>query len=508
MSINQNDYEKNNRLAALKNNVEAIRSVASSVKGTIGPRGMDCMIVDDHGNAIITNDGITILKSISATHPAARLLINAVITHQREVGDGTTTLTLLLGTLLDEALNVAEKGVPIHKIISGIKLGLDIALKIVDEEKILIQKENFNLLKDVAYISARENHNITRLIYEASKILGLEKLKDEKFSFCENIEVLEDYENKVFNGIIIDRNPTNKYEDFKFDNCKVLVLNDSLDVDYIDKGSLSTEVGFKNYINSIDTIKSWAQKIVDLKVDILFCDRGVNKEALHILSAGGVIVVDRVLNNQLLKIARYSGARLITKLYLNKEPEEIKTYLGYVQSILNDSQREHINLFFPKDRGAVSIIISAATPEVINEKQRIAKDACSSLLHAARSGVVSGGGAFELFCATKIKEYADGMTDLSKYGIECVIKALRKPFIQMIENAGYNSLEILEKIDSYKNNNKEGFFTIDFDNGNVIDANINNLYDPATVKSSVLKKAKEISETILKINLILKGRTS
>ena len=188
MRNSDNEFEKTElRLSALKNNVNAINSVVSAVKGTLGPRGFDCMIVDDYGNSIITNDGVTILNEINTSHPAATLLINAVMSQEKEVGDGTTTLTILTGALLDSALKMAEMGVPIHKIIQGIKRGIEIAVDIVENEKVMISKENSYIMKKVAFISAREDEEISDLIYRAAQIVGSEFLNNKGFNtFCEH----------------------------------------------------------------------------------------------------------------------------------------------------------------------------------------------------------------------------------------------------------------------------------------------------------------------------------
>lgn len=507
MRNNDNEFEKNEvRLSALKNNINAINSVVSAVKGTLGPSGFDCMIVDDYGNSIITNDGVTILNEISTSHPAARLLINAVMTQEKEVGDGTTTLTVLTGALLGSALKTAEMGVPIHKIISGIKKGIQIAIDIVENEKVMISKENYYIMKKVAYISAREDKEISDMIYKAAQIVGSESLDSNNFRLSDCVEAIEGTGNKVFSGVIVDKEPLNIYEKHELNNAKIMILDDCLDVDDNIKELLATESGLNNYLENIEVIKLWAEKIVGLNVGLLLCDRGINSKAMQILSDGNVVVVDRVLNSQLEKIARHSGSKMLKKSALNKSVEYLNNCIGVADKVIYDAETEQILVQDGHGKPYSTIIISAATGEVTREKERIAKDAAASLQYAIKNGVVSGGGALEIYISSLLEKHRKEVIGMEKYGFDCVIDALKKPFLQMVENSGFNSLEILEKVISSTKHEGRKFLSIDFTNATIKDMEKEEIFDPAYVKISALKKAGEIAEAILRVNLILRGK--
>lgn len=507
MKNNDNEFEKTElRLSALNNNIKAINSVVSTVAGTLGPRGMDCMIVDDYGNAIITNDGVTILSEISTSHPAARLLINTVMCQEKEVGDGTTTLTILTGALLSSALEKAEMGVPLHKIIEGIKKGIQKAVEIVEVEKIMITKNNSYLLNKVAYISAREDEEISSLIYESAENIGKDILNNNSFKLSDCIEAIEGTKSGVFRGVVLDKKPLNYFEDYVLNDAKIMVLDDCLDLDEDKKELLSTEAGLNNYLENVELLKSWAEKIGQMKVNLLLCNRGINPMAMQILSDENVFVVDRVLYSQLEKAAKHSGCKIIKKSALYKSSTDLNNCCGKADKVIYDSEKEQILIQDGHGKPYSTIIVSAATGEVTREKERIAKDAAASLQFAIKYGVVSGGGALEIYISNVLRKYREDITGMEKYGFDCVVEALRKPFLQMVDNSGFNSLEILEKVISTAKLEDKKFYSIDFDSGDIKEMLNEEILDPAYVKTSAFKKAGEITEAILRINLIIRGK--
>ncbi|WP_432409269.1 TCP-1/cpn60 chaperonin family protein [Wukongibacter sp. M2B1] len=507
MRSNSNDFENSEpRMSALNNNINAVNSTVSAVKGTLGPQGLDCMIVDDYGNAIITNDGVTILSEINTSHPAARLLINAVMSQEKEVGDGTTTLTILTGALLDSAQKMAELGVPVHKIIEGMKRGISKAIEIIEAERLDITKENSHLMKRVAYISAREDEEISDLICRAAELVGREMLSSDGFRLSDCVEAMEGTKSRVFNGVIIDKEPPYFYESGTMDKAKIMILDDYLDIDESMNELLKSETGLSNYLERLEIIKSWAEKIVMMKVDLLLCDRGINQEAMQILSDGNVCVVDQVLNSQLQKVSRHCGCKMLKKSALHKSTENLEKYCGMADKVDYDFENEQILIKAGHGEPYATIMISSSTGEITREKERIAKDAAASLQFAIKDGIVAGGGALEIYISTLLEKYREEIVGMEKYGFDCVIEALKKPFLQMVENSGFNSLEILEKVIAAVKLDGKKFLSIDFQSGDIKDMELEEIFDPAYVKISALKKAEEISKAILRINLILRGK--
>ena len=172
MSFKDNAQEVDEKIAALITNSNAIRAVASAVEGTIGPKGLDIMLVDRFGEVTITNDGVTILKQMDVNHPAAKILINIAKAQQEEVGDGTTTATIMAGAMVSEGVTQILKGVPVARVIEGIKIGIEKAQRILKSNLIPVKDINDPNLKNVALIAGRDNDDIADLVTEAAKLVG------------------------------------------------------------------------------------------------------------------------------------------------------------------------------------------------------------------------------------------------------------------------------------------------------------------------------------------------
>ena len=177
MSLKDNTQEVDERLAALITNSNAIRAVAAAVEGTIGPKGLDIMLVDRFGEVTITNDGVTILKQMDVNHPAAKILINIAKAQQEEVGDGTTTATLMAGAMVAEGVAQILRGVPVARVIEGIKIGINKAQEILNANVIPVNGIDDPNLKNVALIAGRENQDIAELVTDAAKLIGKKNLK-------------------------------------------------------------------------------------------------------------------------------------------------------------------------------------------------------------------------------------------------------------------------------------------------------------------------------------------
>ena len=257
--------EINEKLAALFTNASAVRAIASAVEGTIGPKGLDTLLVDRFGEVVITNDGMTILTKMDVNHPAAKMVINTARSQEDEVGDGTTTATIMAGALLSEGVNQAARGVPVTRIIDGVRAGVQRAMDIVAEKAIKIDEVDDPMLLRVALVAGRDNKDIAELVVAAAKMVGKEKLLDPRFKLSETIVAKEGAENEVFAGIIIDKKRLNEEMPESLEEPKVLVVDDALEPEEVEEEALSTEAGFQRYLElqeefktNLDKVVSWA----------------------------------------------------------------------------------------------------------------------------------------------------------------------------------------------------------------------------------------------------------
>ena len=493
--------------SALENNIQAIKALVSAVEGTLGPKGMDCMLVNEQGEFIVTNDGVTILTEMDVSHPAAIMLINGAFAQQTEIGDGTTTMAILTGQLLESALHYIQKGVSVHHIIKGMKVGIQRSIEYIQRNRIAIKAENWDLLRAVLKIAGRNDGALTDLLHNAAAYVGEDRLKAKEFRFADTVEGVEGLENEVIKGVIVHRAPVGSPEEINIHHGKILVLDDELRPEVLADELMGTESGFNQYIENRKTFEDWIQRIIDEKIDILFVERSIDPYGEQRLTDAGIVVVTNILREQLSRLARCTGARLIKKSVLHKKHQELEVYCGKARQIIYDAKLDGLKVVEGAGVPAVTVLVSAATGTVTKEKERVARDAASALQAAVGNGIVAGGGAIELACALMLEDVKYHTDSMEKYGIDCVIDALKKPMYNIIKNAGFNPLEKLEQTAATMKNTGCQSLGVCCDTGSVEDLLQAQIIDPATVKIYALKAAGEIAEAILKIHLILKGRS-
>jgi len=498
--------EVDEKLAALLTNSNAIRAIASAVEGTLGPKGLDTMLVDKFGDVVITNDGVTILTMMEANHPAARMLINTAKAQQEEVGDGTTTATVMASALVASGVEKVMKGVPVSRVIEGMRMGLKKALEVMRSHVRQIDGLQDASVRQVALVSGRGHEDIADLVKEAAVLIGEDKLRDQTFKLSDTIVAEEGATNQVFMGVIVNKDRMNRQMPGELDNVKVLIIDDALEPEELDDEALSTESGFARYLQLQSEFKENIQKIINLGVGLVLVDRGVNDVAEELLTDAGVLVVQRVVNKELRRAAEHTGARMIKRTGLKKSEDEIQKYLGFAGRVYNDEKLEQVWVLDGGGKPMATVLVGAATSEVVGERERIAKDAAAAVQLSVRSGVVPGGGSLELAVAREVEQMRNGVRGMAAYGVDCVVEALKRPMSQIIANAGFNPLEKLGDVIAAQAETGKISLGIDCDSGEVVDMLDIGVVDPAEVKIYALKAAGEVAEAILRIDTIIKKR--
>ena len=280
--------EVDERLAALMTNSNAIRAIASAVEGTLGPKGLDTMLVDKFGEVVITNDGVTILTMMEANHPAARMLINIARAQQEEIGDGTTTATVMAGALVSSGVEQVARGVPVARVIEGLRAGLKRALEIMRGQARPVEGLEDPVVRQVALVAGRDHVDIADLAVKAALLIGEEKLKDPTFKFSDTVVAEEGADNEVFMGVIINKERMNRQMPRELNQAHVLVIDDAFEPEEISDEALGTEAGFARYLQLQEEFKSNVKKIVKLGVGLVLVDRGVADVADDILTDAGL----------------------------------------------------------------------------------------------------------------------------------------------------------------------------------------------------------------------------
>jgi len=498
--------EVDESLAALMTNANAVRAITAAVEGTIGPKGLDTMLVDSSGEVVITNDGVTILDKMEVNHPAANMLINIAKAQQAEVGDGTTTATIMAGGLVSEGVNQVLRGVPIARVIEGVKYGIACALEQIKLRAREIKDINAPIVRNIAMIAGREYEDIADLVVRAARLIGFEKLCESKFKLSDIIMAEEGADNEVFMGVIVNKERMNQEMPLSVSQAKVLVIDDALEPEEIKDEALNTEAGVKLSRELLYQFKENICKIIELGVQVVLVDRGVHPMAEEILTDAGVMVIQRVLTEDLRRGAEHVGARMIKRTGLKKDLADIHKYLGNADTVYADEKLEHIRILGGAGKPMATILVGAATTEVVGERQRIAKDAASSVQAAVKSGYVPGGGSIEIAVSRAVEQSRGNVKGMSAYGVDCVTHALRMPLAQIVENAGYNPLEKVEEVVATQGSQGLDSLGIDCDSGEVVDMLVLGVVDPVKVKLHAVKAAGEVAVAILRIDTIIKKK--
>jgi len=498
--------EVNERMAALISNASAIRAIASAVEGTLGPKGLDTMLVDKFGEVVITNDGVTILTMMEANHPAARMLINIARAQQEEIGDGTTTATVLAGALVGLGVEQVSRGVPVARVIEGLKAGIQAGIGAIKSRVRAIEDIRDPMVKQVALIAGRGHQDIADLVVQAAEMVGREKIMDRAFRLADTVVSEEGAENQVFRGVIIGKERMNRQMPVEVEDALILVVDDALEPEEIEEEALSTEAGFARYMELQSQFRENVHKIVEMGVKVVLVDRGVDEAAEEILTDAGIMVIQRVLSGDLRKAADHTGARMIKRNGLRKDPAQLGSFLGKARRVYNDEKLEQVWVQDGVGKSMATVLVGAATAEVVGERQRIARDAAAAVQAAVRGGVVPGGGSVELAAALDVEKIRSGTRGMSVYGVDCVVEALKRPMSQIVSNAGFNPLEKLGDVIAAQTEIGKDSLAVDCDTGEITDMYEIGVTDPAPVKTYALKAAGEIAEAILRIDTIIKKR--
>ncbi len=499
--------QREQKFDLLENNANAVRAVMAAVESTIGPKGLDTMLVDQFGNVVITNDGVTILNMMEVSHPVARMLIHAINAQQEEVGDGTTTAALMAGEMVTHGLEQVNKGVPVAQVLAGLRYGVKEACRLMEQEAVLVGSMDTGQLYNVAYVAGREDEAIAQLIMEGARLIGEEKLLDTNFRFSQRVRAVEGAESEVLNGVLIGKERLSRQMPLELEgNISVMVLDDALEPEEVGNIALATESGFQQHLVMKEEFKDNIKKLVHSGVQAIFVDRGVDDLAAELLEEAGILVVARVPHRELTDLAEHCGAKLLKRTALRKPLEELQKQFGTATHIIGNEKLSQVKVLGGNGKKMATILVGATTGEVVGEKERIAKDAAASVQSALQKGLVAGGGAAELAVARQLEQNKNALSGMAVFGADCVIAALKKPFMQMIANAGFNPLEKHGDVNRAQELQQNHHLSINCDTGRVEDLYISGIVDPLYVKLHGLKTAGEVAEAILRINIIVKKK--
>ncbi|MCL6458289.1 MAG: TCP-1/cpn60 chaperonin family protein [Gorillibacterium sp.] len=499
-------HEGDDRHAALLNNAAAIRAVCSAVEGTLGPKGLDTMLVGGQGDVLITNDGVTILEKMDVSHPAARLLVQVARSQQSEVGDGTTTATVLAGAMVAEGAAMVIKGVPVAKVVAGIEEGTRIAAEYLTAIAHPIDGLDDPMLYQIAYIAGREHADLAQLVLQGARLIGWQRLADESFRFPDAVTALDKGQNEVYPGLFLARKPAAGFFDREeASGTGVLILMDALEPEKPADEALVTEAGFREYTASRERFRSELERLAELGIGLIAADRGVDAEAEQFCADRGIMVLPRLPRHDLLRLREFTGAVPLRRAALAKPAAELARALGRCRAVY-DAPLGRVRISDGGGRSAVAVAVGGSTRELAGERTRIAADAAAAVQAAVRGGYVAGGGAAELAAARELERCRETVKGLEGFGIAVVAEALRRPLAQIVVNAGFNPLEKVEQAKAAGALGDSTSIAIDCDTGELIDMIQHHIIDPLTVKLHAVQTAGEVAAAVLRIRTVIKMR--
>ena len=496
-------------------NILVARAVANAVRSTLGPKGMDKMIVDEMGDVTISNDGATILKEISIEHPVGKMMVDIAKTQDTEIGDGTTTAVVVAGELLAEAEKLLDNGIHPSSIINGYRLATTKAIEYYNDISYKVDYKDEKKLYNIAITAmtgkaAESCQKLAKLVIDAiSQIIVVEDNKiiyDNDYIKIEKKSggSLEDSE--LIKGIVIDKEIVSNSMPKKINLAKILLLDVALEIK-------SPETDTKVQISSPDQLEQFleqeermisdmTEKIKASGANVVICQKGIDDLAQHFLAEAGIIAIRRVKKSDIDKLSKATGAKVASRI-----KEINKTYLGNADIVQEKkiSGEEMVFIEGCKDAKAVTIFVRGGTDHVVDEAERAIADALGAVTSALKSGkYVAGGGSCEMEVAIRLRDYAKEIGGREQLAIDAFASALEIIPRTLSESAGMNPLDMLVAL---KNRHKKGEIAsgVDVLNSTIADMEKLNVIEPTNIKVQAINLGSEVSQMILRIDDIIAG---
>ncbi len=503
---------------AVRSNILAAKVLAELLKTSLGPRGLDKMLVDAFGDIVVTNDGATIVKEMEVQHPAAKLLVEVAKAQDSEVGDGTTSVVVLSGTMLEKAEKLLDENIHPTLIISGYIKALNKALEILDQIAEPINVEDDNVLRRIVEttLSSKiighgpEKEKIIEMVIDAIKTIA-EKQEDGTYKVdLDNVKIEKKKggslrDSILVRGVVLDKEVVHPGMPKRVENAKILVLDAPLE---IQKPDLTTKIRVTD-IDQLDRfleeetklLKEMVEKIAATGANVVITQKGIDEVAQHFLAKKGILAVRRVKRSDIEKIARATGAKIVTSLRDLKED-----YLGYAELVEERKVGEDKMIFIEgaKNPKSVTILLRGANDMLLDEAERNVLDALHSLRNILREPkIVGGGGAVEVELAERLRDYARTVGGKEQMAIEAYAEALEVIPTVLAESAGMDALDTLLQLKAMHNQGHK------FAGINVLEGKVEedmtklNVYEPIIVKKQVIKSASEAAISLLKIDDVI-----
>ena len=499
---------------AQRNNIAAARAVGDTVRSTLGPRGMDKMLVDSIGDIVITNDGVTILEEMEIEHPAAKMMVEIAKTQNEEVGDGTTTSVILAAELLKKAEELLEQEIHPTVITRGYKIAKEEALKILDEIARPIEINDKETLKKIALTSMsgksveRASPFLADLVVQAVTEVAQ---KENGKIVIDNDDVKREKKHggsaedtELIKGIVLDKEVVHPGMPKKVENAKIALLDVALEVKETETDAeirITSPEQMQAFLETEQKmLKGMVEKIVASGATVVLCQKGIDDIAQHYLAKKGILVARRVKKSDMEKLAKATGGRIVSNL----EDLSIED-LGYAKIVEEEKIAGEAMIFVRecKNPKAVTLLVRGSTEHVVDEIDRSVEDAIGAVASALEVGkVVAGAGSPEAEVAKRLKKIAEKYSGREQLAIVAFAEALEVIPRSLAENGGLDPIDTLVELRVAHDQGKITY-GINLDNGSIGDAWSLGVIEPLKVKTQAIKSSAEAAEMILRIDDVI-----
>ena len=505
---------------AQKNNIMAAKIIAEIVKSSLGPRGMDKMLVDGMGDVTITNDGATILKELDIQHPAAKMMVEISKTTDQEVGDGTTSSVILAGALLENAEDLISKDVHPTIIVDGYRKALLQALKILAKVSIKVKpSERVSLIKIaktsmLTKLVGKESNFLSEIIVDA--LLQVSEKDGEVYKVdLDDVKVEKKpgrsiKDTSLIQGIVLDKEVVHSGMPNSITNGKIVLLNSALEIEkpeFDAKINISDPTQMKAFMDEENSLlRGMVDKIIATGANTLICQKGIDDIAQHYLAKENILAVRRVKQSDMEKLAKATGGQIIANL------EEItKSDLGNAGLVEQRSIEDDKWVFVEKAKNpkAVTLLIRGGTQRIVDEAERSIHDALSVVKDVIeKPEIVAGGGAPEAYVSFELGKWSNKLSGREQLAVRKFADALESIPVTLAENAGLDPIDIKVELKSAlsRGDTQSGIGVLEGGIRNMKDLDV---FEPTAVKEQIIKSATEVASMIIRIDdVIASGKSS
>jgi archaeal chaperonin len=503
---------------AQRNNIMAARVIGEVLKTTLGPRGMDKMLIDNLGDITITNDGAAILNEIEVEHPAAKMMVEIAKTQDDMVGDGTTTAVVLASELLKKAEELLDQNIHPTILVSGYRKAAQKAIEIIEKTALPIDVEDQKMMMKIALTSIASKavgsakEHLAEIAIEAVKHIA-DKRGDKIIADIDNIQLVKKTgkslsETQLVRGIIVDKEVVHPGMPRKKENAKIALLDSALE---IEKTEMSAEIRIRDpnqmkaFLDEEDSmLKDMVTKIKASGADVVFCQKGLDDMVQHYLAKEGMMTARRVKESDMEKLARATGGRVTSNL------NDLKTAdLGFAGLVEERKIGDDKMIFVEKckDPHSVAILIRAGLERMVDEAERAMIDALSVVSDVVENNkIVAGGGAMEIEVAKELRKYANKVGGREQLAVEAFADAMEIIPKALTENAGFDPIDVLVELRSAHDKETGKYMGINVFTGKVENSIDNGVIEPIVVKIQAIKSAAESASMILRIDDVITSK--